>query len=149
MTTNNFSQDIIGFKGTGQHHRERRVQTHLLLAELLEENVRLLVMRKSDTQLAFRYLEIGIERSIYFQCLCTGLYTASWQFDHCVKYQRDPSKLAKLPVLGALTQLSPVVPVRKDDSGLKILHCTVSLNCSCSVYLQILSNHKIIGFIGV
>ncbi|KAJ8932309.1 hypothetical protein NQ318_020834, partial [Aromia moschata] len=29
-----------------------------------------------------------------FSALCTGLYTASWQFDHCVKYQveRNPSE---------------------------------------------------------
>ncbi|KAJ8920699.1 hypothetical protein NQ315_004838 [Exocentrus adspersus] len=61
--------------------------------------------------------------------LCTGLYTASWQFDHCVKYQveRDPRKLARLPVLGALTAASPVVLVRKDDTRRKILHCTVSI----------------------
>ncbi|CAH1183525.1 unnamed protein product [Phaedon cochleariae] len=61
--------------------------------------------------------------------LCTGLYTASWQFDHCVKYQveRDPRKLARLPILGALTAASPVVLVRKDDTKRKILHCTVSL----------------------
>ncbi|KAJ8982985.1 hypothetical protein NQ317_001426 [Molorchus minor] len=43
--------------------RERRVQAHLELAELVEILARLLVMRKSDTQLAFRCLGIGIERS--------------------------------------------------------------------------------------
>ncbi|KAJ8976352.1 hypothetical protein NQ317_005570, partial [Molorchus minor] len=43
--------------------RERRVQAHLELAELVEILARLLVMRKSDTQLAFCCLGIGIERS--------------------------------------------------------------------------------------
>ncbi|XP_050309384.1 transmembrane protein 11-A, mitochondrial isoform X2 [Anthonomus grandis grandis] len=64
-----------------------------------------------------------------FSVLCTGLYTASWQFDHCVKYQveRDPGKLARLPILSALTATSPVVLVRKDDTRRKILHCTVSV----------------------
>ncbi|KAK9870496.1 hypothetical protein WA026_008053 [Henosepilachna vigintioctopunctata] len=61
--------------------------------------------------------------------LSTALYTASWQFDHCVKYQveKDPRKLARLPILGALTTASPVVLVRKDDTNRKILHCTVSV----------------------
>lgn len=64
-----------------------------------------------------------------FSVLCTGLYTASWQFDHCVKYQveRDPKKLARLPILSALTAASPVVLVRKDDTRRKILHCSVSM----------------------
>ncbi|CAG9768297.1 unnamed protein product [Ceutorhynchus assimilis] len=64
-----------------------------------------------------------------FSVLCTGLYTASWQFDHCVKYQveRDPRKLARLPILSALTAASPVVLVRKEDTKRKILHCSVSL----------------------
>ncbi|KAJ8974843.1 hypothetical protein NQ317_006182 [Molorchus minor] len=44
--------------------RERRVQAHLELAELVEILARLLVMRKSDTQLAFCCLGIGIEKSI-------------------------------------------------------------------------------------
>ncbi|KAJ8975055.1 hypothetical protein NQ317_005772, partial [Molorchus minor] len=43
--------------------RERRVQAHLELAELVEILARLLVMRKLDTQLAFCCLGIGIERS--------------------------------------------------------------------------------------
>jgi len=61
--------------------------------------------------------------------LCTGLYTACWQFDHCVKYQveKDIRKLTRLPILGALTGSSPVVLVRKEDTKRKILHCTVSL----------------------
>ncbi|KAJ8982153.1 hypothetical protein NQ317_011299 [Molorchus minor] len=44
--------------------RERRVQAHLEVAELVEILARLLVMPKSDTQLAFCCsLRIGIERS--------------------------------------------------------------------------------------
>ncbi|KAJ8978563.1 hypothetical protein NQ317_012086 [Molorchus minor] len=44
--------------------RERRVQAHLELAELVEDPRRaVLVMRKSETQLAFCCLGIGIERS--------------------------------------------------------------------------------------
>ncbi|XP_044750956.1 transmembrane protein 11-A, mitochondrial [Coccinella septempunctata] len=64
--------------------------------------------------------------------LTTALYTASWQFDHCVKYQveRDRSRLARLPILGVLTTTTPVVLVRKDDTRRKILHCTVSLTAA-------------------
>ncbi|CAH0558225.1 unnamed protein product [Brassicogethes aeneus] len=67
-----------------------------------------------------------------FSLLCTGLYTASWQFDHCVKYQveRDPRKLVRLPILGAITSQSPVVLVRKDDTYRKVLHCTISLSAA-------------------
>ncbi|KAK9738984.1 Mitochondrial morphogenesis regulator [Popillia japonica] len=63
-----------------------------------------------------------------FSTLCTALYTASWQFDNCVKYQveRDPRKLARLQVVSAMSAASPVVLVRKDDTRRKILHCTVS-----------------------
>ncbi|CAG9854362.1 unnamed protein product [Phyllotreta striolata] len=61
--------------------------------------------------------------------LCAGLYTASWQFDHCVKYQveKDIRRLARMPILGALTASSPVVLVRKDDTKRKILHSSVAL----------------------
>lgn len=44
--------------------------------------------------------------------------------------ERDPRKLARLPILGALTAASPVVLVRKDDTRRKILHCTVSLTAA-------------------
>jgi len=78
-----------------------------------------------------------------FSVLCTGLYTASWQFDHCVKYQveRNPRKLARLPILSAITAASPVVLVRKDDTRRKILHCTVSLTAAamCVFRLYILA----------
>ncbi|XP_017786315.1 PREDICTED: transmembrane protein 11 homolog, mitochondrial [Nicrophorus vespilloides] len=75
--------------------------------------------------------------------LSTGLYTASWQFDNCVKYQveRDPRKLARLPVLSAMSAASPVVLVRKDDTKRKILHWTVSLSaaaiCTFRLYKSI------------
>ncbi|PSN41083.1 Transmembrane protein 11 [Blattella germanica] len=61
--------------------------------------------------------------------LCTGLYTVAWQLDPCVQYQveRDPRKLVKFPLLGALTSASPVVLVRRDNSRRKILHTSVSL----------------------
>lgn len=59
---------------------------------------------------------------------CTGLYTASWQFDPCCKYQveMDTKRLAKLPV-NRLTTSSPIVLVRRDDNKRKTLHCTVCL----------------------
>lgn len=85
-----------------------------------------------------------------FSLLCTGLYTVSWQFDNCVKYQvgfpcifsdllqidpafqveTDPHKLARLPLVSAMAASSPVVLVRKDDTRRKILHCSVSLAAS-------------------
>lgn len=60
---------------------------------------------------------------------CTGLYTVSWQFDPCVKYQvyTDSKKLAKLPLFNALSSASPTVLIRKNDSKRKILHCSVTL----------------------
>ncbi|XP_014259079.1 transmembrane protein 11 homolog, mitochondrial [Cimex lectularius] len=60
---------------------------------------------------------------------CTGLYTVSWQFDPCVKYQvfPDSKRLAKLPLFNALSSASPIVLIRKNDSRRKILHCSVTL----------------------
>lgn len=57
---------------------------------------------------------------------CTGLYTISWQFDPCCKYQveRDDIKLAKL-LLPTLSS-SPVVLIRHDDKRRKLLHTTVT-----------------------
>lgn len=79
-----------------------------------------------------------------FSVLCTGLYTASWQFDHCVKYQveQDPRRLARLPILSALTAASPVVLVRKDDTRRKILHCTVSLAAAAMCIYKLYSTAK-------
>lgn len=58
---------------------------------------------------------------------CTGIYTVSWQFDPCCKYQveHDPRRLSRLP-LHTLASSTPVVLVRKDDTRRKVLHCTVS-----------------------
>jgi len=60
--------------------------------------------------------------------LCTGLYTVSWQFDPCCKYQveMDTKRLAKLPV-NRLTTSSPIVLVRRDDKKRKSLHCTICI----------------------
>ncbi|MCL4116901.1 UNVERIFIED_CONTAM: hypothetical protein GTU68_042117, partial [Idotea baltica] len=61
----------------------------------------------------------------------TGVYTASWQFDPCCKYQveYDSTRLSSLP-LESLSSASPVVLMRKDDSKRKILHCLVSLSAA-------------------
>ncbi|XP_022901908.1 transmembrane protein 11-A, mitochondrial [Onthophagus taurus] len=63
-----------------------------------------------------------------FSAVCTSLYTISWQFDNCVKYQveRDRQNLSKLQV-NALYVGSPTVLVRKDDTRRKILHCSITL----------------------
>ncbi len=47
---------------------------------------------------------------------CAALYSISWQFDPCCKYQveYDSQKLSRLP-LHTLTSSSPVVLVRRDD----------------------------------
>merc|ERR1739842_89976 len=47
---------------------------------------------------------------------CSGVYTASWQFDPCCKYQvgHDSGRLSRLP-LHSLSSASPVVLIRKDD----------------------------------
>jgi len=67
--------------------------------------------------------------------LCTGLYTASWQFDPCCKYQveMDTKRLAKLPVQ-RLTTSSPVVLIRRDDQRRKTLHCTI---CTLAVSVSL------------
>ncbi|XP_076030272.1 transmembrane protein Pmi isoform X4 [Oratosquilla oratoria] len=59
---------------------------------------------------------------------CTGVYTVSWQFDPCCKYQvdNDTGRLSRLP-LQSLTSASPIVLVRRNDSKRKILHSSVSL----------------------
>ena len=59
---------------------------------------------------------------------CTGVYTASWQFDPCCKYQveYDSQKLSRLP-LHTLTSSTPVVLVRRDDIHRKRLHNTIAL----------------------
>ncbi|CAM1291490.1 TMEM11 (predicted) [Pycnogonum litorale] len=73
--------------------------------------------------------------------ICTGLYTISWQFDPCCKYQieTDVNKLSKLPSQ-SLSSMSPVVLVRKDDSRRKILHSTITLLalslCSWNIYCK-------------
>jgi len=55
--------------------------------------------------------------------VCAGVYTVSWQFDPCCKYQVEYNshRLQRLP-LHNLTSSSPVVLVRKDDTRRKILH---------------------------
>lgn len=59
---------------------------------------------------------------------CTGLYTISWQFDPCCKYQVEngPKELEKLP-LHTLNSTSPVVLVLRDDNRRKLLHWTATL----------------------
>ncbi|ENN76298.1 transmembrane protein 11-A, mitochondrial [Dendroctonus ponderosae] len=76
--------------------------------------------------------------------LCTGLYTALWQFDHCVKYQveKDPRKLARLPILSVITAASPVVLVRKDDTRRKVLHCTISLTAAALCVYRLYASVK-------
>ena len=84
--------------------------------------------------------------------VCTGLYTASWQFDNCVKYQvnfdvdvstdggneevvvfkfkveTDPKRLAELEVMSEISpSSSAVLLIRKDDTRRKVLHCSVTL----------------------
>lgn len=60
---------------------------------------------------------------------CTTLYTISWQFDPCVKYQvfADSKRLSNLPLLSTLSSTSPVVLMRQDDTRRKLLHCSVTL----------------------
>lgn len=69
--------------------------------------------------------------------LCTGLYSISWQFDPCCKYQvqSDPGQLNQL-ALEALNNSSPVVLVRKDDTRRKILHTAVTFACLAQIGLR-------------
>uniref|UniRef100_T1ITV1 Transmembrane protein 11 homolog, mitochondrial n=1 Tax=Strigamia maritima TaxID=126957 RepID=T1ITV1_STRMM len=61
---------------------------------------------------------------------CTGLYSVSWQFDPCCKYQvlRDAQKLERFQQrLNSLTSSSPVVLLRHDDRRRKLLHSIVTV----------------------
>lgn len=61
--------------------------------------------------------------------LSTSIYTLSWQFDPCVKYQVETDfkkLLANYPQLSLLST-SPVVLVRKDNSRRRMLHSGISL----------------------
>ena len=64
----------------------------------------------------------------FVSMVCSGVYTMSWQFDPCCKYQveSDSRQLQSLP-LHQLTSSSPVVLIRKDDYYRKILHTTLSV----------------------
>ncbi|XP_014277323.1 transmembrane protein 11, mitochondrial [Halyomorpha halys] len=75
----------------------------------------------------YSYMPFGV-----ISFFTTGLYTVSWQFDPCVKYQvyTDSQRLARLPFFNTITSASPTVLVRKDDRNRKILHCTVMLASS-------------------
>ena len=68
------------------------------------------------------YMPLG-----FVSVVCAGVYTVSWQFDPCCKYQveYDTKKLQRVP-LHHLTSSSPVVLVRKDDTRRKILHTSIS-----------------------
>ena len=72
------------------------------------------------------YLPLG-----FTSLVCAGVYTMSWQFDPCCKYQveYDATQLERLP-LHSLTSSSPVVLVRKDDFYRKLLHSSVALAAS-------------------
>lgn len=63
----------------------------------------------------------------FLSVACCGLYSVSWQFDPCCKYQveRDPKRLSRLP-LHTLASSTPVVLIRVEDMRRKILHCTVA-----------------------
>lgn len=70
--------------------------------------------------------------------LCTGLYSISWQFDPCCKYQVENSgnHLEQL-ALGGLNSASPVVLVRRDDTRRKILHTAVTAACISQTMLRL------------
>lgn len=69
--------------------------------------------------------------------LCTGLYSISWQFDPCCKYQveSDPKQLNQL-ALQSLNNSSPVVLVRRDDTRRKVLHTAVTIACLAQTGLR-------------
>ncbi|KAK3908467.1 Transmembrane protein 11-A, mitochondrial [Frankliniella fusca] len=76
--------------------------------------------------------------------LCSGLYTVSWQFDPCCKYQveRNHQNLPKMPILQSVSSTSPVVLVRRDDGRRKILHSSVSVVAALFCIWQIYSSYK-------
>lgn len=71
----------------------------------------------------FLYFPLG-----FLSTICAGVYTVSWQFDPCCKYQveRDTLRLQRLP-LHSLTTSIPVVLVRRSDFSRKILHSAISV----------------------
>jgi hypothetical protein len=70
--------------------------------------------------------------------VCVGLYSISWQFDPCCKYQveSDSRQLAQLS-LQPLNSSSPVVLVRRDDTRRKILHTAVAIACITQTGLRL------------
>ena len=97
--------------------------------------------------------------------LCTGVYTLSWQFDPCVKYQveTDLKKLMEvLPELNKLPSLlsldsqkvstavsqfntlpsNPVVLVRKDNSKKKMVHSGLSILAAIFCIWRLYDSYK-------
>lgn len=70
---------------------------------------------------------------------CTGLYTVSWNYDQCVKYQveRDTKRLSKVPNLNQFS--APIVLVYTDNKRTKYLQRGVTLLaaafCAWRIYL--------------
>ncbi|KAK6625222.1 hypothetical protein RUM43_005513 [Polyplax serrata] len=97
--------------------------------------------------------------------LCTGVYTLSWQFDPCVKYQVETNLkklVAAFPQLGFLPTLvpgdsqkpstaispfnsmptNPVVLVRKDNTKKRMLHSGLSFVAAIFCMWRLYDNLK-------
>ena len=63
-----------------------------------------------------------------FGAFCAGVYSLSWQFDPCCKYQVDyrGQMLARIPSQD-IQSSNPIVLVRKNDKYRKILQNTLSV----------------------
>jgi len=70
--------------------------------------------------------------------VCTGVYSLSWQHDHCCNYQVEtkPEKLAHLPIDHISTSV-PVVLVRRDNNARKFLHSAVTAACVTQTCLRL------------
>lgn len=76
-----------------------------------------------------------------FSIGCASLYAMSWQFDPCCKYQvtADSGELSQLN-MNNLTNASPVVLVRRDDTVRKNLHNIIAILAACVVFQSIRSS---------
>lgn len=111
---------VIEPRNLGEHTARSIVVGNLLHKTAVLSSVGCLAIGVALPTAEFDVVSIGLALTAV---IATGVYTTSWQFDPCSKYQVEarPSHLNRLP-MHDIESLSPVVLVRVDDSARKWLH---------------------------